>query len=100
MTTLNIRFRRLHRALAPFMVAPLLLTLITGCLYQVMDLTGQGDAFGWILDLHKGHFGGLNLEFIYPFLNALGLLFLLITGTSLWLQGKHRSQRRSDGIEY
>jgi uncharacterized iron-regulated membrane protein len=37
------------------------------------------------LDWHKGHFGVLNLEVIYPFLNALGLLVLLFTGISLWL---------------
>lgn len=100
MTTSNVRFRRLHRTLAPFMAIPLLLTLITGCLYQFVDLVGKGDAFGWMLDLHKGHFGALNLEFIYPFLNALGLLTLLVTGTTLWLQSRHRPRRYSDEIEH
>lgn len=100
MTAASARFRRLHRALAPLMAIPLLLTLITGCLYQFVDLAGKGDAFGWLLALHKGHFGALNLEFIYPFLNALGLLILLITGTTLWLQSRHRRRRHSDEVEH
>lgn len=99
MNASNIRIRRLHRAFAPLMALPLLLTLITGCLYQLVDLAGKGDAFEWMLNLHKGHFGALNLEFIYPFLNALGLLTMLISGVSLWLQSKHRSKRRLDEIE-
>jgi uncharacterized iron-regulated membrane protein len=78
--------RRYHRFLAPIMLLPLLLTLVTGSIYQLVDLAGQGDSFDWLLDLHKGHFGVLNLEIIYPFLNALGLLGLALTGTTLWLQ--------------
>lgn len=77
--------RHLHRVLAPIMLLPLLLTLLTGTIYQIVDLAGQGDSFDWLMDLHKGHFGALNLEIIYPFLNALGLLGLLFTGISLWL---------------
>lgn len=98
MVASNTQFRRLHRALAPLMVIPLLLTLITGCLYQFVDLAGEGDTFAWMLALHKGHFGAFNLEFVYPFLNALGLLTLLVTGTTLWLQSRHRRRKRSDEI--
>lgn len=80
------RLRQLHRTLAPIMVLPILLTLITGSIYQIMDLGGNGGSFDWLLDWHKGHFGILNLDRIYPFLNALGLLTLAITGISMWLQ--------------
>ena len=54
------------------------------------DLGGKGEDFGWLLNLHKGHFGSLNLEVIYPFLNALGLLTLVITGIIMWLQLRRR----------
>ncbi|ESA33739.1 hypothetical protein N836_20155 [Leptolyngbya sp. Heron Island J] len=38
-----------------------------------------------MLDLHRGKFGIINLEFIYPILNALGLLTLVITGLLMWI---------------
>ena len=88
------RFRQLHRQLAPVMVLPVLLTLITGTLYQIADLGGKGDNFGLLLDWHKGHFGSLNLERIYVFLNALGLLTLAITGFSLWFLSRRKSRKR------
>ncbi len=89
------RLRQLHRTFAPIMLLPLLLTLITGSLYQIADLSDQGNTFSWLIELHKGHFGNINLEVIYPFLNALGLLVLVITGASMWLQMKRRPPRHS-----
>ena len=89
------RFRQLHRATAPIMILPLLLTLITGSLYQIADLGGKPGDFDWLLDLHKGHFGNLNLEIIYPFLNAFGLLVLVVTGISLWLRTRRNPRQRS-----
>ncbi|MFB8792212.1 MAG: PepSY domain-containing protein [Potamolinea sp.] len=89
------RLRQLHRALAPIMLLPILLTLITGSVYQMVDLSGKGGDFNWLLDWHKGHFGSLNLEVIYPFLNALGLLTLAITGISMWLKMRRPSRQSS-----
>lgn len=83
--------RQIHRLLAPLMLLPLLLTAITGTFYQMLDLAGKGEDGDWLLNLHKGHFGSLNLEVVYPFLNALGLIFLAVTGISMWL--KLRSSR-------
>ena len=94
MTTSQSRWRKLHRILAPVMILPVLLTLITGSIYQLVDLSGQGERFDWLLDLHKGHFGILNLETIYPFLNSIGLLILAITGISMWLQKRRVSRKR------
>lgn len=88
--------RHLHRTLAPIMLLPLLLTVITGTVYQIVDLAGKGDAFEWLLAWHKGHFGALNLEVIYPFLNALGLFILLFTGTSMWLHMRRTSRKQSN----
>lgn len=86
MTSIRMNLRRFHRAVAPVMCVPLLLTLITGMFFQVAAVGGKGDRFLWLLDLHRGKFGQVNLELIYPFLNALGLLTLVITGTLMWLQ--------------
>lgn len=89
MTNRKAQFRKLHRALAPIMAVPLLITLITGSIYQITDLAGN--EVPWLLDLHKGNFGIINLETVFPFLNALGLLFLVATGISLWLQTRSKS---------
>lgn len=92
------RIRQLHSKLASVMVLPVLLTLNTGSVYQVVDLGGKGEEFDWLLDWHKGHFGSLNLETIYPFLNALGLLTLAITGTQMWFQMRRKSRNRGEEI--
>ena len=92
-TSQQFNIRKVHRVIAPIMTVPIVLTLITGTIYQMFDLAGQGDSADWLLDAHKGHFGALNLEVVYPFLNALGLLVLAVTGISMWLQMRSRETR-------
>ncbi len=89
------RLRQLHRVLAPVMILPVLLTAITGSIYQILDLRSKGGDFNWLMDWHIGHFGPLNLEAIYPILNALGLLTLAITGILMWLQARRTSRKHS-----
>jgi len=36
------RLRKLHPVLAPVMILPILLTLIIGSIYQIVDLGGKG----------------------------------------------------------
>ncbi|NEO87186.1 MAG: PepSY domain-containing protein [Spirulina sp. SIO3F2] len=86
--------RQLHRALAPLMVFPLTLTLVTGVLFHIAALTGQEDQYLWLLALHRGRFGSINLEAIYVFFNGAGLLFILATGLMLWLQSGRRKTSR------
>ncbi|MDV3350121.1 PepSY domain-containing protein [Leptolyngbyaceae cyanobacterium CCMR0082] len=88
------RLRQIHRRLVPFMTIPLLLTLITGMFFQFAVVIGRTDEFLWLLELHRGKFGSINLELIYPILNAIGLLTLVITGLMMWLQTNTRKQRR------
>ncbi|MEO8892485.1 MAG: PepSY domain-containing protein [Coleofasciculaceae cyanobacterium] len=95
MRNYQARLRQLHRTIAPIMILPVLLTLITGSLYQIVDLGEKGKDFDWLLDWHKGHFGSLNLEAVYPFLNALGLLTLAITGISMWVQMRRRPAQKN-----
>jgi hypothetical protein len=88
------RLRQLHVTFAPIVVLPLLLTLLTGSLFQIAVLTGQSNDFLWLLAWHRGKFGRINLETIYPFLNAFGLLAMVVTGISMWFQTR-QSRRRS-----
>ncbi|MGK7872296.1 MAG: PepSY domain-containing protein [Xenococcaceae cyanobacterium] len=87
------RIRQLHAQFAPIMIFPVLLTLITGSLFQIAVLTGKADIFLWLLEFHRGKFGRINLEIIYPFLNAFGLLMLAATGMTLWLQTRPRKTK-------
>jgi uncharacterized iron-regulated membrane protein len=87
------QLRRFHKFLAPIMVLPLLLTALTGVLFQTFDSMGQERSVRWLLALHKGHFGIVNLSGIYPFLNALGLVVLAVTGFFLWLQPRRSAIR-------
>lgn len=91
----RVRLRQLHKALVPFFVLPLLLTLTTGVLFQFASASDRANDFLWLLDLHRGKFGQLNLEFIYPILNALGLLTLIITGSIMWFQSPNRKRKNT-----
>ena len=82
------------------MFLPIFLTAITGSLFQVAVITGKSTDYLWLLDLHRGKFGSINLELIYPLINAFGVLFLAITGIVMWLQinknlKNHRSNRHT-----
>ncbi|MGB3616297.1 MAG: hypothetical protein WBA10_21070 [Elainellaceae cyanobacterium] len=95
MTFNQARLRQLHKALVPVMLLPLLLTLSTGVLFQFAVLSGGADDLLWLLEMHRGKFGQINLELVYPFLNALGLLTLLITGFLMWLQSPNRNRKQA-----
>ncbi|AFZ38197.1 hypothetical protein Sta7437_4759 (plasmid) [Stanieria cyanosphaera PCC 7437] len=88
------RLRHIHFWFAPIMFFPILLTSITGSLFQVAVITGKGEQFLWLLDFHRGKFGRINLEFIYPLLNAFGVLMLVVTGIIMWLQIRQKVRRR------
>ncbi|MBE9075996.1 PepSY domain-containing protein [Romeria aff. gracilis LEGE 07310] len=90
------KLKQVHAFVAPFVVIPIILTLITGSLYQAFALLGRAGDAGWLLSIHKGNFGPLHLDVIYPFLNALGLLFMAITGGKMWLDLRRiRSRSRA-----
>ena len=71
--------RRLHRYLVPIAAAPLLLTAASGSLYSLL-LEMNIDAF-WLLRIHTGDFGPINLQQVYPVL--LGALTIIVTGSGL-----------------
>ena len=86
------RLRYLHYIVAPIMFLPIFLTAITGSLFQIAVITGKSEDFLWLLELHRGKFGSVNLELIYPLINAFGILFLAITGITIWLRSKKRAR--------
>ena len=77
--TTSRQARRIHRWLVPIAAAPLLITAGTGSLYTLL-LELNIDAF-WLLKLHTGQFGWINLQPIYPIL--LGVLTMVVTVSGL-----------------
>lgn len=84
-------FRKYHRLLAPIICLPLALTIITGMAATFVEEWGLnlGLSRSWILSLHTGEI--FHLEAIYPILNGLGLVGLLVTGLSMTSLFKKRS---------
>jgi hypothetical protein len=76
-------FRKYHRFLAPILCLPLALTALTGMLITITDEWHWPLGFpqGLLLHLHTGEL--FHLEKIYPILNGLGVIGLLITGMTM-----------------
>ncbi|MCT0211163.1 MULTISPECIES: hypothetical protein [unclassified Synechococcus] len=79
--------RRVHRSLVPLAALPLLLTALSGSLYGA--LSAQGIEAFWLMKLHTGNFGLLNLQPWYSSILALLTLFVIGSGLGLLL-GRRR----------
>ena len=98
---LGVRMRRAHGALAPWVLAPLLLTVCTGLGYRLLrDWGGLGrdQAHGLML-LHEGEWLrqwlGPNGETLYVLANGLGVLWMLATGGAmLWQRWRQPGPKR------
>jgi len=86
------RSRHLHRLLVPIAAAPLALTALSGAIYGTV-LSFNLDA-PWLLRLHTGNFGLLNLQPIYSPLIGLLTLVLVISGISLMIKTPGASRSR------
>ena len=88
MTSLLAQLRRLHAWVAPFVLAPLLITVLSGMGYRLLkDWAGLGrDQVHWLMVLHEGEWLGPRAEPIYVLLNGLGLLWMLGSGSLLLAQ--------------
>ena len=93
--TLLVRVRELHRAIAPLVLLPLLTTVCSGVAYRLArDWFGlERDQVHWLMTLHEGEWLGSTLEPVVVLLNAVGLLWMLISGAGLlidrWLRKLH-----------
>lgn len=76
-------FRKYHRVLGIIVSVPLVLTVLTGMLTTVVRewSVSIGVPASFLLSIHTGEI--FHLEGIYPILNGLGLLGLLVTGLSM-----------------
>ncbi len=80
---LSIRLRTLHRVVVPVAAAPLLLTAASGSLYSLLLERGI-DAF-WLIKIHTGRFGPINLQPYYSVLLGVLTLVVIASGATLLL---------------
>ncbi len=80
---LSTRLRTLHRVLVPVAAPPLLLTAASGSLYSLLLERGI-DAF-WLIKIHTGRFGPINLQPYYSVLLGVLTLVVIASGATLLL---------------
>ncbi len=85
-------FRKYHRVIALIISMPILLTTITGIIVTFIREWGLniGVSSRWLLNIHTGEI--FHLEGVYPILNGVGLLGLLVTG--LYMSGVFNQKRK------
>ncbi|MCU0524532.1 MAG: PepSY domain-containing protein [Elainella sp. Prado103] len=91
---MNLRqFRKLHQTIAPIVLLPLLVTVLTGVTYRLgKSWFGLSrEQVHWLMVLHEGEYLGQTLEPLYVLLNGLGLLWMLVTGGIMVGQNLSRS---------
>lgn len=76
-------FRKYHRTLAIIISLPLAVTVLSGMAATIVRQwpINTGILSSAILSIHTGEIFGL--QAIYPILNGLGLIGLLVTGLSM-----------------
>ncbi|MCS6941562.1 MAG: PepSY domain-containing protein [Geminocystis sp.] len=94
------RIRQLHALLAPIVLLPLLVTVITGVAYRLgkswFGLSREQVHF--LMVIHEGEYLGRFFEPIYVLLNGLGLLWMLVTGTMILLNSWINSRKVSPSL--
>ena len=78
------RARKVHRWLVPLAALPLLITAGTGSLYSVL-LEQEIDVF-WLLKIHTGNFGVLNLQPFYPMLLGTPTVIVTLSGAAMLMR--------------
>jgi hypothetical protein len=76
-----------HRSLVPIAALPLLVTALSGSVYGALSARDI-EAF-WLIKLHTGNFGAINLQPYYS--TVLGLLTLFVAGSGIGLLLGRRS---------
>ena len=77
----KINKRKIHRKVAALSAIPLLITLISGTAYSILQPLGI-DAF-WLIKWHTGNFGILNLQPFYSIFLGISSIISVISGVKL-----------------
>ena len=90
---MNIQLRRrsrmIHRIVVPIAVVPIILVSLSGALYG--SLINLNIEVPWLLRVHTGNFGVLNLQPFYSPVLGLLTLVVAVSGIPLLLSGRQRT---------
>ena len=77
----KINKRKIHRKVAALSAIPLLITIISGTAYSILQPLGV-DAF-WLIKWHTGNFGIFNLQPFYSIFLGIASIISVISGIKL-----------------
>ena len=81
MERLKTNKRKIHRKITAISAIPLLITIISGTIYSILQPLGV-DAF-WLIKWHAGNFGIINLQPFYSILLGVASIISIISGLRL-----------------
>ncbi|MEG4318725.1 MULTISPECIES: peptidase [unclassified Microcoleus] len=96
-TTMKKAFRKYHRIIGIIVALPIALTVLTGMAITMLREWPLGIEISsrFLLKIHTGEI--FHLQAIYPILNGLGMLGLLVTGLSMsGLFGRRKQPTSND----
>ncbi len=99
---MNLRqFRQLHQTVAPFVILPLSITILTGVTYRLAKswFGLSREQVHWLMTLHEAEYLGQIGEPIYVLLNGLGALWMLVTGSVMVWQNLSRWRRQASKLQ-
>ena len=73
--------RYIHRKVASISAIPLLITIVSGTIYSILQPLGV-DAF-WLIKWHTGNFGIINLQPFYSIFLGIASIISIISGVKL-----------------
>jgi len=77
----KINKRKIHRKVAALSAIPLLITIITGTFFSILQPLGV-DAF-WLIKWHTGNFGIFNFQPFYSIFLGISSIISVISGFKL-----------------
>ena len=72
---------KIHRKIAAISAIPLLITILSGTIYSIIQPLGL-DAF-WLIKLHTGNFGIIDLQPFYSIFLGIASIISIISGIRL-----------------
>ena len=81
MGKLKTGHRKIHRKITAISAIPLLITILSGTIYSIIQPLGL-DAF-WLIKLHTGNFGIIDLQPFYSIFLGIASIISIISGIRL-----------------
>ena len=81
MERLKTNKRKIHRKIAAISAIPLLITILSGTIYSILQPLGVD--FFWLIKWHTGNFGIINLQPFYSIFLGIASIISLMSGISL-----------------